>query len=169
MRRTLLAIAAAFIVALSANAQRLSDITAEARFITDKMVVELGLDNIQRNSILQLNLGYLNGISSYRDLSADGWKYRNRQLKKLLSAKQWKQYRNAAYFYRPIGWRDNAYVHNIYAKYPKQPRPPRHPKRGGATEDSPHFDSQRRQYGNNSPEAKRMRKEMRKNMKKGAR
>lgn len=162
--------AAAFVITLSASAQRLSDIVAEARFITDKMVVELGLTNVQRGSIMQLNLNYLNGISSYRDISADGWKQRNRQLKRLLTAHQWKLYKKANYFYRPIGWQGNAYVHNIYAKYPRPAmrpegtRPPRGPKH-----DGPRVDNGKRQYGNNSPEAIRMRKEMRKGMKKGAR
>ena len=175
MKRTLLAIAAAFVITLSAGAQRLSNVTAEARFITDKMMVELGLDNTQCGSILQLNLNYLNGIGSYRDISADGWKYRNRQLKKLLTARQWKLYRKAGYFYRPIGWHDNAYTHNIYTKYPRPamrpegPRPPRGPKPEGPRPGGPRFDNGPRHYGNNSPEAKHMRKEMRKRMKKGAR
>ena len=104
----------------SANAQRLTDIQAEARFITDKMVVELGLSNVQRNNILNINLTYLDGIRSYRDIDANGWKYRNKQLKRMLTAQQWKRYKEASYFYRPIGWRNNAYIHNIYAKYPKQ-------------------------------------------------
>ena len=64
MKRTFLAIVAAMIIAVSASAQRLTDVTAEARLITDKMVLELGLNNIQRNSILQLNINYLNGITS---------------------------------------------------------------------------------------------------------
>lgn len=102
MKRTFLAIVAAMIIAVSASAQRLTDVTAEARLITDKMVLELGLNNIQRNSILQLNINYLNGITSYRDIDADGWKYRNKQLKKLLTSKQWKLYKDAYYFYRPI-------------------------------------------------------------------
>ena len=95
MKRTFLAIVAAMIIAVSASAQRLTDVTAEARLITDKMVLELGLNNIQRNSILQLNINYLNGITSYRDIDADGWKYRNKQLKKLLTSKQWKLYKDA--------------------------------------------------------------------------
>ena len=56
MKRTLLAIVAAFMMIASANAQRLVDIQTEARFITDKMVMELGLSNVQRNNILNINL-----------------------------------------------------------------------------------------------------------------
>ncbi len=146
----------------SMNAQRLTDITAEARFITDKMVVELGLSNIQRNNILNLNLTYLDGINSYRDLDGNGWKYRNKQMKAMLSAKQWKKYKESYYFYRPIGWRNNAYVHNIYGKYPKQ-------NRHFGTPNKPSYDKGKREFGNNSKEAKKMRKDMRKGMKKGAR
>ncbi len=71
MKRTFLAIVAAMIIAVSASAQRLTDVTAEARLITDKMVLELGLNNIQRNSILQLNINNLHGITRYRDIEAD--------------------------------------------------------------------------------------------------
>ena len=137
MKRTLLAIVATLMMFTSANAQRLTDIQAEARFITDKMVVELGLSNVQRNNILNINLTYLDGIRSYRDIDANGWRYRNKQLKRMLTAKQWKRYKDAYYFYRPISWRSNAYVHNIYAKYPKQknwrkdgPRPACDPRPG---------------------------------------
>ena len=110
MKRTLLAIVAAFMMIASVNAQRLVDIQTEARFITDKMVMELGLSNVQRNNILNINLTYLDGIRSYRDIDSHGWKYRNKQLKHILSDKQWKKYKKSYYFYRPISWRNNAYI-----------------------------------------------------------
>lgn len=119
MKRLLIAIIAFVASITGANAQHLTDIAFEASYITDKMVFELGLTNVQRNSILQLNLNYLNSISSYRDINSKTWKKRNRSLKKLLTAAQWHMYKNANYFYRPIGWRDGAYTHNIYAKYPR--------------------------------------------------
>ena len=169
MKRTLLAIVAALVMTSTMNAQRLTDITAEARFITDKMVVELGLNKFQRDNILSLNLAYLDGINSYRDINARGWRYRNNKMKALLSAKQWKKFKKCRYFYRPIGWRDNAYVHNIYDRYPRKDRP--------APPPPPEFDRrmdkwprQRPEYGkpgkprfgNNSPAAIKMRREMRK-------
>ena len=183
MKRTFLAIVAAMIIAVSASAQRLTDVTAEARLITDKMVLELGLNNIQRNSILQLNINYLNGITSYRDIDADGWKYRNKQLKKLLTSKQWKLYKDTYYFYRPISWRDNAYIHNIYAKYPKHNwKSDKHHHKGDFGRPcKPHkhdkhykkhykkYKKAKRVFGNNSPEAIRMRHEMRKDVMRGAR
>lgn len=58
---------AALTLTLSASAQRLLDVRGEAQYITDKMALELDLTPSQRNSILQLNLTYLDGITSYRD------------------------------------------------------------------------------------------------------
>ena len=51
MKRIMMTIVAAWMMITSMNAQRLTNIQAEARFITDKMVVELGLSSAQRNSI----------------------------------------------------------------------------------------------------------------------
>ena len=83
MKRMIMTLVAAWMMITSMNAQRLTNIQAEARFITDKMVVELGLSSAQRNSILNINLNYLNGIRSYRDIDAYGWHYRNKQLKRM--------------------------------------------------------------------------------------
>ena len=127
MKRTLLAIVAAFVMITSANAQRLTDIQTVARFITDKMIVELGLNSAQRNSLLNINLNYLDGIRSYRDIDAYGWHYRNKQLKRMLNARQWKRFKEAYYFYHPIGWNNNTYIYNIYNKYPKHNYRPNHP------------------------------------------
>lgn len=126
MKRTLLAIVAAFVMITSANAQRLTDIQAGASFITDKMIVELGLNSAQRNSLLNINLNYLDGIRSYRDIDAYGWHYRNKQLKRMLNARQWKRFKEAYYFYHPIGWNNNTYIYNIYNKYPKHNYRPNH-------------------------------------------
>ena len=68
MKRMIMTLVAVWMMITSMNAQRLTNIQAEARFITDKMVVELGLSSAQRNSILNINLNYLNGIRSYRDI-----------------------------------------------------------------------------------------------------
>lgn len=119
MKRTLLAIVAAFLMMTSAYAQRLANVRAEATLITDKMVQELGLSKAQRNGILNINLNYLNGIRSYRDIDSYGWECRNRELRRMLTARQWQRFKEAYYFYRPIEWRDDVYVHNIYHKYPK--------------------------------------------------
>ena len=121
----------------SVSAQRINNTSMEARILTDKMTAELGLNSWQREKAYQMNLSYLNGINSYRDIDSHIWKIRNNALKGILNVSQWKLYKNASYFYRPISWRSNAYVHNIYAKYPKQknwrkdgPRPACDPRPG---------------------------------------
>lgn len=142
MKRIIIAITALFMSVAGISAQRLSDISFEAQYITDKMVVELGLSSQQRSRILQLNMGYLDGIASYRDIDSKIWRQRNSSLKALLSHAQWLQYKKADYFYRPIGWSNGAYVHRIYAKYPNPkmrptcPKPPKgygKPGRGGGS------------------------------------
>ena len=109
MKRMIMTLVAVWMIITSMNAQRLTNIQAEARFITDKMVVELGLSSVQRNSILNINLNYLNGIRSYRDIDAYGWHYRNKQLKRMMTARQWKRFKDSYYFYRPIGWNNHVY------------------------------------------------------------
>ena len=118
MKRIFLATVAALVMTVSASAQRLADVRAEATIITDKMIAELGIGPGYRNSILNINLAYLNSINSYRDIDAYGWERRNREIRRYLSPGQWRKYCNTYYFYRPIGWQDRAYVHHIYRRYP---------------------------------------------------
>ena len=118
MKRIFLATVAALVVIVSASAQRLADVREEATIITDKMIAELGIGPGYRNSILNINLAYLNSINSYRDINAYGWERRNREMRRYLSPGQWRKYCNTYYFYRPIGWQDRAYVHHIYRRYP---------------------------------------------------
>lgn len=109
---------AVILMATSVSAQRIDNAYTEARVLTEKMVEELGLSSSQREKAYQTNLTYMNGINSYADLSSKAWKQRNTQLKSILSSSQWKSYKKASYFYRPVSWRNNAYVYNIYSKYP---------------------------------------------------
>lgn len=75
MKRIILATVAALVVIVSASAQRLADVRAEATIITDKMIAELGIGPGYRNSILSINLAYLNSINSYRDIDSYGSRY----------------------------------------------------------------------------------------------
>ncbi len=118
MKRIILATVAALVVIVSASAQRLADVRVEATIITDKMIAELGIGPGYRNSILNINLAYLNSINSYRDIDSYGWERRNREMRRYLSPGQWRKYCNTYYFYRPIGWQNRAYVHHIYRRYP---------------------------------------------------
>lgn len=84
MKRIILATVAALVVIVSASAQRLADVRAEATIITDKMIAELGIGPGYRNSILNINLAYLNSINSYRDIDSYGWERRNREMRRYL-------------------------------------------------------------------------------------
>lgn len=175
MKKSVFTLLAVFVMSLSASAQKLANVQAEARFVTDKMVLELGLSNVQRNNILQLNLTYLDAINGYHDINGKAWKYRNKQMRKMLSERQWKKYKKAYYFYQPIGWKGNAYIHNIYAKYPEgrvvcAPKPKgSHPHLHPDKPMPSHFGKPRPPRGNNSPKAIKERREMRKGVKFGAR
>lgn len=118
MKRFMFTLAATLLMALTVSAQRLQNAREEAYFITNKMGLELGLTPNQRTNVLQLNLDYLESINGYRDVNGRLWSYRNKQMKMVLTHQQWVRYKETYYFYQPIGWRGNAYVHNIYAKYP---------------------------------------------------
>ena len=117
MKRMILTMIMAAVMTTSISAQRISNTTIEARFLTDKMVDELGLNRWQREKTYQMNLNYLNSINSYKDIDAGIWKMRNQQLKNILTVNQWSTYKSTSYFYRPISWRKGTYVKNIYAKY----------------------------------------------------
>lgn len=108
----------AAVMSLTVSAQRINNTIKEARILTDKMVEELNLNNWQREKAYQMNLDYLNGINGRNDIHSQIWSYRNKQIKGILSATQWKLYKKASYFYQPISWKKGAYVHNIYARYP---------------------------------------------------
>ena len=123
MKRMIMTMVAMVMMITSVSAQRIDNINMEARILTDKMTAELGLNSWQREKAYQMNLSYLNGINSYRDIDSQIWKKRNNALKGILNASQWRQYKNASYFYHPISWHNNAYVHNIYAKYPVKSSP----------------------------------------------
>lgn len=130
---------AALIISLATiSAQRIADVRVEAQYITDKMAVELGLSSSQRSSVLSLNLAYLSGITSYRDIDSQIWRTRNSRMKSALTAAQWRRYVASSYFYRPIGWRNGAYVHNIYVRYPKPACGKRYDKKHDKRNDKQH-------------------------------
>lgn len=118
MKRIILTMIMAAVMTTSISAQRISNTTIEARFLTNKMVDELGLNSWQREKAYQMNLNYLNSINSYKDIDAGIWKMRNQELKNILTVNQWNAYKSTSYFYRPISWRKGTYVKNIYARYP---------------------------------------------------
>ena len=74
MRRMIMTMIMAVVVTATLSAQRIDNTIIEARILTDKMVEELGLNSWQRKKAYQMNLDYLNGIHSYKDIDAQIWK-----------------------------------------------------------------------------------------------
>ncbi len=118
MKRMIMAMVALMLMVATMSAQRIDNANVEARVLTEKMVEELGLSNSQKEKVYQANLSYMNGINGYSDINSQAWKQRNSLLKSIFTSSQWKGYKKASYFYRPISWRNNTYVHNVYTKYP---------------------------------------------------
>lgn len=98
MKRMILTMIMTAVMTTSISAQRISNTTIEARFLTDKMVDELGLNSWQREKAYQMNLNYLNSINSYKDIDAGIWKMRNQELKNILTVNQWNAYKSTSYF-----------------------------------------------------------------------
>ena len=70
MKRMIMTLVAVWMMITSLNAQRLTNIQAQARFIPDKMVVEMGLSNAQRNTLLNITFTYQYGIRRSRAIDA---------------------------------------------------------------------------------------------------
>lgn len=139
------------------KAQNINGVMKEAHYLTDKMAMALVLDSEQRDKVLQYNTSYLQSISNHNQLYGKTWRERNKKLQKALSSKQWKLYKNTSCFYKPIGWKGNGYIHNIYIVYPEM------------APSSPLLKGRTKLFDNNSKEAIQMRKKMRKGIKVGAR
>lgn len=86
MKKMIMTLMMVLSMTIGANAQRLDNTYMEARILTDYMADELSLNSWQREKAYQMNLDYLNGIGSYRDIDAHIWTLRNNQLKSILNA-----------------------------------------------------------------------------------
>ena len=88
MKRMVFAMATILMFAVAAKAQRLEHAKDEASYITRIMTAELGLTRVQSQELLRINLVYLDGISSYRDIEGRGCKSRDKKIKSLLNKRQ---------------------------------------------------------------------------------
>lgn len=70
MKKMIMTLMMVLSMTIGANAQRLDNTYMEARILTDYMADELSLNSWQREKAYQMNLDYLNGIGSYRDIDA---------------------------------------------------------------------------------------------------
>jgi hypothetical protein len=119
MKRSILIMAMTLAMAMSANAIGYREASIEATYLTDRMAYELGLSAREYARVYRANLDYLLSVNNRRDLYARNWHSRNSALQIVLSGKQWSLFVGSNYFYRPLSWRNGAFVYNVYSRYPR--------------------------------------------------
>ncbi len=118
MKKLIIALVALFTITASAGAMSYEQARRQALFLTDKMAYELNLTDDQYEAAYEINLDYLMTVGDYSDLYGVYWERRNLDLSYILRDWQYRMYREASYFYRPLYW-DSGYWHfGIYARYP---------------------------------------------------
>ena len=123
MKRLMIMMALALTVSASAWAMSYEEAMTEARYLTDKMAYELGLTSREYDRMYRINLDYLLSVDDYDDLYSSSWRARNSAFRAFFNGRQWNLYVGADYFYRPLSWRNGAFVHNIYMRYPRRHAP----------------------------------------------
>ena len=128
MRLAMMFIALAAISAESFASMSLSEIRREARFLTDRMGHELGLNNRQYEDVYEINFDFFFQVNEViddvvygYDDAVDYYYYlldvRNEDLMYVLRSRQYRRFIEREYFYRPIYMVGNSWGMRIYAKY----------------------------------------------------
>lgn len=117
MKRYILILCTAIVSSLSALGMNFKDAQAQAYFLSDKMAYELNLSPQQYDQVYQVNLEYFLNVSSPHDIDGLWWSYRNTDLGYILYDWQWRLYRAADYFFRPLSWVRGAWHCSIWNRY----------------------------------------------------
>ena len=120
MKRMIIAIMAMLTITVSATAMSYDQARREALFLTDKMAYELNLTNEQYDAAYEINLDYLMGVTGRDDVFGTYWTRRNLDISYILLDWQWRAFRAATYFYRPLYWHGGYWRFGIYARYPRR-------------------------------------------------
>ncbi len=110
-------LAVMMVMTISANAMSYNAAKNEALFLSDKMAYELNLTAAQYEAVYEINLDYLMSINGHADVFGIWWDRRNADLRFVLDAWQYDKYITLAYFYRPVAWRANGWIFNVYTRY----------------------------------------------------
>lgn len=100
----------------SASAMIARDAREYAYFLTDKMAYELNLTPLQYERVYEVNFDYFLAINSPYDMERYQ-EYRDDDLRYILSERQYWDYSNANYFYRPLSWGHGSWNFKIYNRY----------------------------------------------------
>ena len=110
-------LAVMMVMTVSATAMSYNAAKHEALFLSDKMAYELNLTAAQYEAVYEINLDYLMSINGHADVFGIWWDRRNADLRFVLNAWQYDKYITLAYFYRPVAWRANGWIFNVYTHY----------------------------------------------------
>lgn len=116
MKKMLFMLATLFLMTVPANAMSYKTARAEALFLTDKMAYELKLNDMQRNAIYEINLDYMMSLNNSGDIYGSYWTHRNLDISYVLNSAQYRLFRAADYFFRPVYWK-SGWKHSIYTRY----------------------------------------------------
>lgn len=120
MKKLLLSLIAFFALTISASAMSYEQARQQALFLTDKMAYELNLTEEQYRAAYEVNLDYLMNVNTVDDLYGAYWVHRNTDLSYILLDWQYRNFLDAAYFYRPLSWSAGYWHFGIYARYPRR-------------------------------------------------
>lgn len=127
-RLALLFVALAAVSAKSFAAMSLSDIRREARFLTDRMGHELGLNNRQYEDVYEINFDFFYQVNEVIDDVVYGYDdaidyyyylldVRNEDLMYVLRNRQYRKFVDRDYFFRPIYMVGDTWGMRIYSRY----------------------------------------------------
>lgn len=116
MKKMLFMLATLFMMTVPANAMSYKTARAEALFLTDKMAYELKLNDMQRNAIYEINLDYMMSLNNSGDIYGSYWTHRNLDISYVLNSSQYRLFRAADYFFRPVYWK-SGWKHSIYTRH----------------------------------------------------
>lgn len=110
------------------SAMSISKVRENARFLTDKMTYELGLNRMQYDDIYEVNYDFINNIRYIMDDVVRGYgyavdryyeylDYRNDDLRWILSDRQYRRFMQIDYFYRPVYTTQSNWLFRIFKVY----------------------------------------------------
>lgn len=120
MKKFMIALAAFFLVTVTAKAMSYEQARQQALFLADKMAYELNLTEDQYEAVYEINLDYLMGVNSYDDVYGVYWDRRNIDLGYVLLDWQYRAFCAASYFYRPLYWNAGYWHFAVYSRYPRR-------------------------------------------------
>ncbi len=117
MIRRMFAVVLCILIAGVASALPYREARDRAWFLTDKMAYELGLTEEQYDCAYQINLDYLLSIDRADDCHGVYWRFRNTDLRYILTEAQYRLYATISYFLYPVQWVSGKWYYPVVRFY----------------------------------------------------